>query len=330
MLFSVIVPIYNISAYLRTCVDSVLDQTCGDFELILVDDGSTDGCAELVDDYARRDERIVAIHKENGGLVSARKAGARQAKGEYVVVLDGDDWLAHHALQTMADAISQCRADLICCGYYKVMGAQQKMFSPVAQTCFLRREDLERQILPKLLVGDQAERAVIPNLWAKAMERRLYVQQQEAVSDQITMGEDGMVVYPLVCRANTICFLPEALYHYRINADSMTQSQKKQIPWEGALLRIEHFRKHLPLEQYDLRRQLGCYAAHSVFNVILTQLRHRKYAAVKEEAKRMLREHALLPLIRQAGPVGSFPEKLAQFAVSRQWFFLIKLYALLR
>lgn len=330
MLFSIIVPIYNISAYLRECVESVLCQSCGDFELILVDDGSTDGCAQIVDSYACRDGRVVAIHKENGGVSSARKAGARQARGEYVVILDGDDWLAPQALQVMAAAIDRYRPDLLCSGYYKATGAQYQKISPMPEECFYRREELEKKILPHLLVGDQAERAIIPNLWAKAMERKLYLQQQEAVSDRIAMGEDGAVVYPLVCRANAVCFLPDALYYYRINPDSATQRKGKQIPWEGALLRIDHFRTHLPLERFDLKRQLGCYAAHSIFNVILTQMRHRKYAQVTKEARQILRDQDLLPLIRQAGLVGDFPEKLAQIAISHRWFFLIKLYSLLR
>ena len=91
MLFSVIVPIYNIEKYLKRCIDSVLAQSFGDFELILVDDGSPDNCPAICDEYAAKDERIKVIHKENGGLVSARQEGIKIASGDYVFHLDGDD-----------------------------------------------------------------------------------------------------------------------------------------------------------------------------------------------------------------------------------------------
>ena len=98
MLFSVIVPIYNIEKYIRRCIDSVLLQSFTDFELILVDDGSPDRCGAICDEYAKKDERIKVIHKENGGLVSARQAGIKVASGDYIFHLDGDDAVLPDAL----------------------------------------------------------------------------------------------------------------------------------------------------------------------------------------------------------------------------------------
>ena len=98
MLFSVIVPIYNIEKYIRRCIESVLSQSFADFELILVDDGSPDNSGAICDEYAEKDERIQVIHKENGGLVSARQAGIRVASGDYIFHLDGDDAVLPDAL----------------------------------------------------------------------------------------------------------------------------------------------------------------------------------------------------------------------------------------
>ena len=92
-MISIIVPIYNIVAYLSQCLDSLINQTFAELEIILVDDGSTDGCGELCDSYGRRDPRIVVLHKENGGLVSARKAGLKVASGQYIAYVDWDDWV---------------------------------------------------------------------------------------------------------------------------------------------------------------------------------------------------------------------------------------------
>ena len=107
MLFSVIVPIYNVEAYLKRCIDSVLAQTFRDFELILVDDGSPDNCPQICDAYAKEDARIRVIHKENGGLVSARQAGIQIADGEYVFNLDADDAMTSDALESAAAILQQ-------------------------------------------------------------------------------------------------------------------------------------------------------------------------------------------------------------------------------
>ena len=90
---SIIVPIYNVAEYLEECIQSILVQRMNSIEIILVDDGSTDGCAELCDFYAEKDRRIIVIHKENGGLVSARKEGLKRATGKYIAYVDGDDWI---------------------------------------------------------------------------------------------------------------------------------------------------------------------------------------------------------------------------------------------
>ena len=99
VLFSVIVPVYNIERYLEKCVDSILNNTYKNFELILVDDGAPDGCPRICDSYSEKDKRVRVIHKKNGGLVSARQAGIEIATGDYVVCVDGDDWVSENYLE---------------------------------------------------------------------------------------------------------------------------------------------------------------------------------------------------------------------------------------
>ena len=90
---SIIVPVYKVEQYINKCIDSILNQTFTDFELILVDDGSPDNCGKICDEYAQKDERVRVIHKENGGVSSARNLGIDEAKGEYVSFIDPDDWI---------------------------------------------------------------------------------------------------------------------------------------------------------------------------------------------------------------------------------------------
>ncbi len=112
---SVIVPIYKVEEYLPKCVDSILSQTFTDFECILVDDGSPDNCGKICDEYAKKDSRIKVIHKENGGLSSARNAGLDIAQGEYITFVDSDDWINVHMLQVLYDAIIEKDADVSLC-----------------------------------------------------------------------------------------------------------------------------------------------------------------------------------------------------------------------
>ncbi len=121
MRFSVIVPVYNVEQYLRQSVDSILAQSFRDFELILVDDGSTDNCPVICDEYAAADVRVRVIHKPNGRLVSARRAGVIAAQGEYLCYVDGDDWVAENWLETIARRVGECpeKPDMVVFGAVK-------------------------------------------------------------------------------------------------------------------------------------------------------------------------------------------------------------------
>lgn len=115
---SVIVPIYKIERYLHQCIDSILEQTFTDFELLLIDDGSQDRCPAICDEYAEKDERIRVFHKPNGGLTSARNCGLDNAKGEWIMHIDGDDWIGPTYIEELYNAAIKNDADIAICGFY--------------------------------------------------------------------------------------------------------------------------------------------------------------------------------------------------------------------
>ena len=117
-LISVIVPVYKVEAYLGRCVESLLSQTYGNLEIILVDDGSPDNCGQICDTYAARDTRIRVIHKENGGLSSARNAGIDVARGEYLGFVDSDDWVDVHTYEWLLNMALEENVKLVCAGRY--------------------------------------------------------------------------------------------------------------------------------------------------------------------------------------------------------------------
>lgn len=116
-MISIIVPIYKVEKYLPKCIESLIKQTYRDIEIILVDDGSPDGCPQICDEYAAKDSRIIVIHQKNAGVSAARNAGLDIAKGEYIGFVDPDDWVAPKMYEKMLDAIRENQADMVICGY---------------------------------------------------------------------------------------------------------------------------------------------------------------------------------------------------------------------
>jgi glycosyltransferase involved in cell wall biosynthesis len=126
-LISVIVPIYKTEKYIRRCVDSILMQTYKNLEIILVDDGSPDKCPEICDEYAKKDNRVKVIHKQNGGLASARTAGLDMATGCYIGTVDSDDWIENQTYETAMAIMQKHNPDLIKWCYYKVLSDNKKI-----------------------------------------------------------------------------------------------------------------------------------------------------------------------------------------------------------
>ena len=114
---SIIVPIYNVKKYIQQCVESLINQTYKNLEIILIDDGSTDGCGELCDEFGKKDQRIHVIHKQNGGLSDARNKGIDVASGDYIGFVDSDDWISHNMYEKMLSSLKSVNADIAVCGW---------------------------------------------------------------------------------------------------------------------------------------------------------------------------------------------------------------------
>ena len=162
MLFSVIIPIYNVEDYLERCIESVLAQTFADYELILVDDGSTDNCSAICDQYAEKDSRIKVIHKKNGGLVSARQAGVRIAEGEYVFNLDGDDAFCPDALESARQIIADVHPDIISFSYrHYTDGELGNVIEDLMDEGLYNKKQIETHISPKLYKSPHFQRYLL-------------------------------------------------------------------------------------------------------------------------------------------------------------------------
>ena len=226
MLFSVIVPIYKIEKYLRRCIESVLDQSFTDYELILVDDGSPDNCPAICDEYAEKDARIKIIHKENGGLVSARQAGIDVAIGDYVFHLDGDDAICENALMEAYEVINAYHPDIVSFSYKSCIdGKPGNVVDDIVPEGLYSKSDMEKQIYPKLL-SDKNMKHVFYFLWGKAIKRELATRHQHNVNRAISLGEDLSCVVPCYLEAETVYMSKKVIYLYTIRNDSITTDFK--------------------------------------------------------------------------------------------------------
>ena len=130
---SIIVPIYNVEKYLRKCIDSILNQSYDNLQIILVDDGSPDNCPKICDEYLNKDNRIQVIHKSNGGLSSARNAGIKVANGKYIAFIDSDDYIELNMIEKLVNAIEKSNADLCICGI-RWVNKDGTLFTKVAKS----------------------------------------------------------------------------------------------------------------------------------------------------------------------------------------------------
>lgn len=286
VLFSIVVPVYNVEQFLDKCVRSILEQTYTNFELILVDDGSTDSSGQMCDQYEKEDCRITVIHKKNGGLVSARKAGASVAKGDYAVCVDSDDWIDKKHLQELAKIINAYSPGIICFGHYEVSDGKTNFVAPFRKGLY-KKSDLQNEIYPQLIRTETAT-AFPPTIWAKAYKMDLYRSEQLLVDDRIKIGEDAACTIPCMLRANTVYITDKALYYYRRNNVSMTKN-KKPFSWDVPELIELHLRKRVETNEANFQQQISRRTVHALINVVKTQFyRDEKYSLITKNIQKEL------------------------------------------
>ena len=207
-LVSIIVPVYNVKDYVLTCLESLISQSYNSIEIIIVDDGSTDGSGEICDRFALGDDRTKVFHKKNGGLSSARNYGIKKAKGKYICLVDSDDYVKKEFVEKMVNEVVSQGADIAVCGYNDVVPKKQLLSG--------------RDATIKLLV-DQENIEIIA--WNKMYERKLFDDVRYPVGKNY---EDNLTTYKLLSKAECVAYVPESLYIYRERTGSIMKMGKKE------------------------------------------------------------------------------------------------------
>lgn len=223
-MISVIVPIYNVAKYLEQCIKSICRQTYKNLEIILVDDGSNDGSEKICDMYQQRDNRIAVIHKDNRGLVSARKTGLAASHGRYIAYVDGDDWIEDTMYERLRQCLVESDADISMCGRYEDTGEYTKAVYHGADQGKYDKKRMLEYIYPKMIVNEVFFKwGIFPSVWDKLFKRECVEPFQNIVDERIRMGEDAVCTYPCLLNVENIYILHECLYHYRQTTGSMVK-----------------------------------------------------------------------------------------------------------
>ena len=224
---SIIVPIYNVEPYLRRCVDSLVVQTYKDIEIILVDDGSPDRCPQMCDEFAQKYDIIRVIHKTNGGLSSARLAGFREAKGQYIQFVDSDDYIEPTMIEEMVKAITAHHAELAICGYNTIHGESKVAnLLPYKDDVLMGEENIRQQyVLP--LFGPDIQGPNIPGFACIRLHSRELLTEDMFQSERVYFLEDHILDLLYADHLHTIAVVNAPLYNYCVNYASLSNCYRK-------------------------------------------------------------------------------------------------------
>lgn len=264
---SVIVPVYKAEAYLAKCVDSILNQTFGDFEVLLIDDGSPDNSGAMCDEYVALDSRVRVIHQENGGVSAARNAGIAAAQGDYLAFCDADDYLELNALERLYTALTEGGADTAGCGHYYVWpdGRLQAEKGALPAGVY-GREDLRTGIVEPLL-GQRLDfgNGVFNGFVVRFLYSRAVI-CDNSIAFEGAYLEDELFLMEYFLHAEKLAMVDDPLYFYLQNPSSVTRNY---LPGYMDVFRNCMERKRILAEKYGLAEGLPDWEDNSVWAGLL-------------------------------------------------------------
>lgn len=285
-LISVIVPVYNVEEYLDRCIESIVTQTYTNLEIILIDDGSTDGSARKCDEWSQKDGRIIVIHKENGGVSSARNKGLEIASGKYIGFVDSDDYVRKNMYEVLLNKIKDTKSDMCFCNLLYVTDSNREEKS---QLCFDDSND-KKQIMHKMFESHNANFAV----WNKLIKRECI--QNIRFDETIKIYEDALFVFTCLDKIEKVSFVKDDLYCYVVTREDSALHKfniKSKITILEAMIKMDEI-----LNQNDISERFfqqadfigRVYLYENLAKKEKLKLDFNKY---KEEARRYLKNGLL-------------------------------------
>ncbi len=313
---SVIVPVYNAEKTLKKCIDSIIGQTYTDMEIILVDDGSTDGSLGICRQYAGLDDRIKVFHKENAGLVAARKSGAELASGEYVGFVDSDDYIDSDMYSTLMKEANEKGSDIVAGGIKMDYPEETATTYNKIEAGYYDKAAIKEKVIPDMLMKKGFYRyGIIPGVVVKVFKRELIRKSLECVDDSVTLGEDVAITSNAVIRAESISLVKSAGYHYVQTENSMIRGYNPA--------RFEALKKFFCcIEKIDdgaYRRQTGAVYAGILYGILAECVRRKEDGKVNRAVDSMLGDPVTLKALGGAEVSGwSASDRLKVFLMKHK------------
>ena len=257
LMISVIVPVYKVEPYLQQCVDSILNQTYRDLEVLLIDDGSPDRCGEICDEYERQDKRVRVFHTENRGLSAARNLGLREATGEYIGFVDSDDWIDPDMYDVLLKRLEETGADICVCGFWYE-------YASTIKECKLQEAVYSAETALRMLLHER----ISNHAWNKLYRKELF---QNVVFPEDVYFEDIVIMHRIIKEVNNLTTISVMGYHYRQREGSISKScgTKSLVDYADAHIRRYYFLKENNYSIFlDNQDTLLHFSAEAIFRVL--------------------------------------------------------------
>lgn len=268
-------------------LDSLTAQTLENMEIVVVDDGSPDVCPAICDEYAARDARVKVLHKENGGLLSARKAGLAASIGDYIGFVDGDDWVEPDTFLNMYNAVREYSPDMVLSEFLCDHGDRAEPSEQCFEESFYDRVRLEKEIFPVMLFdGKFYDFGIKPSCWSKLVRRDIIEKNLMTVDERIRMGEDAAFIYPCLLDSQSAVCIKNPTYHYRITGQSMSTAYDEKLK-DIVLLPYKRLKEKNIDSNFDISSQLNYYLLYMV-NFLLRNEAKKANTHSKKERREVI------------------------------------------
>lgn len=278
ILVSVIVPVYNAERFISKCVSSILDSTYKNFELILVDDGSTDNSPIICNQFAKKDKRVIIIHKQNEGVSRARIDGVKNSKGEYISFVDADDYLSKDYIKSLVKSTTKYNADISICQHYDVINEELRQLKRKDIGCY-NREQIESLLKENVLYDKECGCSGLPLfLWGKIYKRSIILSALDK-GVGFKYGEDMIINFDILFNhANKISVIPDCLYYYVHHTQQATQ-KPIEVLWEQYTKLWEHIQKADTKGYFkeQLPNRIMAFIYSSLYRVLKTSLSYKHF-----------------------------------------------------
>lgn len=255
-LISVIVPVYNVEKYLNRCIDSILNQTLKQIEIILVDDGSTDNSPIICDEYCDRYENIKVIHKENNRVAAARNDGIKIATGKYIALVDSDDWIEPNMLEEMYNKAEEFQTDITMCDLKKVSIESEYTVSQPIREGYYNRSMIEIELFPCLIMFENIEFPPTISNCICLFRRKFLIENDLFYDEDVYFCEDSIFGSKAMYNANGFYYMKNRYfynYFYNPNSTTSTCNMKK---WDSYLIINERLKEYFEDSKFDFSRQI--------------------------------------------------------------------------